>query len=56
MPMPTSGVVASSGVVATSRACRRPSRARSGFAVVDALVTSQRRLPVRCVLEVDTNP
>ena len=56
MPMPTSGVVGSSGVVATRFALRRARRARSGFVVVDALATSQRRSPVRSVLDVETKP
>ena len=56
MPIPTSGVEAVTAVVFTMCVCRRASRARSGLAVVEALPTSQRRSPVRSVLEVDTNP
>ena len=56
MPIPTSGVEASTGVVSTRWVCRRARRARSGFAVVEELATSQRLSPVRSVLEVDTKP
>ncbi len=56
MPMPTSGVAVVAGVVSTRWVRSRRSRARSGFAVSEALFTSQRLSPVRSVLEVDTKP
>ena len=56
IPMPTSGVDEVIAVVSTRCARSLARRARSGFAVSDGFAASQRRSPVRSVLDVETKP
>jgi hypothetical protein len=56
MPMPNSGVVGSTAVVAISCCWSRSSRARSAFAVAETWSTSHCLSPVRWVLSVAMKP